>query len=197
MKPHPDPTRRQVATALLGFALGAPGLAQAQQANADFWKLLREGGNLLLMRHAQTVPGIGDPPSFRLGDCSTQRNLSDAGREQARRVAAAFLREGVQPDEVRASAWCRCVETAELAFGRHTVWAPINSFFQQGDNANQTREVLQALHTLKPPRNLVLVTHQVNISALTGTFTAMGEMLLTRPGQIGSERLSLLARQTF
>jgi len=193
----PDPTRRQVATALLGFALCAPGLAQAQQANADFWKLLREGGSLLLMRHAQTVPGIGDPPSFKLGNCSTQRNLSEAGREQARRVAAAFLRQGVRPDEVRASAWCRCVETAELAFGRHTVWAPINSFFQQGDNTNQTRQVLQDLQALKAPLNLALVTHQVNISALTGSFTAMGEMLLTRPGQHSDERLKVLARQTF
>lgn len=193
----PDPSRRQFSASLICFAIGAPALVQAQETTPDFWALLRDGGNVLLMRHAQTVPGIGDPPNFKLGDCSTQRNLSEAGREQARRVGAAFQRENIAPDEVRSSAWCRCVETAELAFGRHTVWSPINSFFQQSGREPQTLEVLQALKTFKAPRNLVLVTHQVNISALTGSFVAMGEMLLTRPGQMADGRLRVLARQTF
>lgn len=197
MKLLPDPSRRQFSASLIGFALGAPALVQAQETNPDFWALLRQGGNVLLMRHAQTVPGIGDPPNFKLGDCSTQRNLNEVGREQSRRVAAAFQRENIAPDEVRSSAWCRCVETAELAFGRHTVWSPINSFFQQSGREPQTLDVLQALQTFKAPRNLVLVTHQVNISALTGSFVAMGEMLLTRPGQMIDGRLRVLARQTF
>lgn len=191
--------RRRFTASLLGLALETPLLARAQRTGdpADFWALLRQGGNVLLMRHAQTEPGTGDPPSFRLGDCSTQRNLSDAGREQARRIAAAFQREKIALDEVRSSAWCRCVDTAELAFGRHTVWPPINSFFRQGDSEQQTREVLQALQAFTAPRNLVLVTHQVNISALTGEFTRMGEMLLTRPGQRVGGLLQVLARQTF
>ena len=197
MKPLSDPTRRQFSASLLGFALGAPALAQAQESNPEFWTLLRQGGNVLLMRHAQTEPGVGDPPNFKLGDCSTQRNLSETGREQAKRAAAAFQREKIALDEVRSSAWCRCVDTAELAFGRHTVWTPINSFFQQSGREPQTLEVLQALKSFKAPRNLVLVTHQVNISALTGSFTAMGEMLLTRPAQITDGRLRVLARQTF
>ena len=191
--------RRRFTASLLGLALGTPLLARAQRTGdpADFWALLRQGGNVLLMRHAQTEPGTGDPPNFRLGDCSTQRNLSDAGREQARRIAAAFQREKIALDEVRSSAWCRCVDSAELAFGRNTVWPPINSFFRQGDSEQQTREVLQALQAFTAPRNLVLVTHQVNISALTGEFTRMGEMLLTRPGQRVGGLLQVLARQTF
>jgi broad specificity phosphatase PhoE len=201
MKPLPDPTRRQFSTSLIGLALGAPALVQAQtqaqETNPDFWALLRQGGNVLLMRHAQTVPGIGDPPNFKLGDCSTQRNLNEVGREQSRRVAAAFQRENIALDEVRSSAWCRCVETAKLAFGRHTMWSPINSFFQQSGREPQTLEVLQALKSFKAPRNVVLVTHQVNISALTGSFTAMGEMLLTRPAQMADGRLRVLARQSF
>jgi len=197
MKPLPDPTRRQFSASLLGLALGAPALVQAQETNPDFWALLRQGGNVLLMRHAQTESGIGDPPNFRIGECSTQRNLNDAGREQSRRVAAAFQRENIALDEVRSSAWCRCVETAELAFGRHTVWSPINSFFQQSGRESQTLDVLQSLKTFKAPRNVVLVTHQVNISALTGSFTAMGEILLTRPAQMADGRLRVLARQTF
>ena len=191
--------RRRFTSSLLGLALGAPLLARAQSTteSADFWAQLRQGGNVLLMRHAQTESGIGDPPNFRIGDCSTQRNLNDVGREQSRRVAAAFQREKIVLDEVRSSAWCRCVDTAELAFGRHTVWSPINSFFQQDGRETQTRAVLQALQDVKAPRNLVLVTHQVNISALTGSFVSMGEMLLTRPGQMSEGRLRVLARQSF
>ena len=195
----PQLPRRRFTASLLGVALGSPLLARAQGTAeaADFWAQLRQGGNVLLMRHAQTEPGIGDPPNFRIGDCSTQRNLSEAGREQSRRVAAAFQREKIVLDEVRSSAWCRCVDTAELAFGRHTVWSPINSFFQQDGRETQTREVLQTLRSHQAPRNLVLVTHQVNISALTGSFAAMGEMLLTRPGQLSEGRLRVLARQSF
>ena len=195
----PQLPRRRFTSSLLGLALGAPLLARAQSTteSADFWAQLRQGGNVLLMRHAQTESGIGDPPNFRIGDCSTQRNLNDVGREQSRRVAAAFQREKIVLDEVRSSAWCRCVDTAELAFGRHTVWSPINSFFQQDGRETQTRAVLQALQDVKAPRNLVLVTHQVNISALTGSFVSMGEMLLTRPGQMSEGRLRVLARQSF
>jgi broad specificity phosphatase PhoE len=192
-------SRRQFHSALLGCALAAPTISRAQnnKSTDDFWTLLRQGGNILLMRHAQTEPGIGDPPNFRVGDCSTQRNLSEAGREQARRVAAEFQREGIAVDEVRSSAWCRCVDTAELAFGNHSVWAPINSFFQQGSGERQTRTALAALQRHKAPRNLVLVTHQVNISALTGDFTAMGEILLTRSGTPTKSQLTVLARKTF
>ena len=192
-------SRRQFHSALLGCALSAPALSRAQNSKStdDFWTLLRQGGNILLMRHAQTEPGIGDPPNLQIGDCSTQRNLSEAGREQARRVAAEFQREGVEVDEVRSSAWCRCVDTAELAFGSHTVWAPINSFFQQGSGERQTRTALAALEQHKAPRNLVLVTHQVNISALTGDFTAMGEILLTRSGTATKSQLKVLTRKAF
>lgn len=173
-----------------------PALALAQ--DAGFWTLLREGGCVLLMRHAQTEPGVGDPPNFTLGDCGTQRNLSEAGREQARKVGAAFLRERVKVDQVRSSAWCRCVDTAMLAFKKNTVWPPINSFFGTGEREAQTRAVLDAVQGWQAPRNLALVTHQVNITALTGQNPAMGEILLTRPAREGSgTQLRVLARQTF
>lgn len=179
-------------------SLGSAALPAAAQA-PGFWDLLREGGCVVLMRHAQTVPGVGDPPNFKLGDCSTQRNLSEAGREQARRVGEAFLRERVKLDQVRSSAWCRCVDTAMLAFKQNTVWSPINSFFGTSGQAEQTRAVLAAVQGWQAPRNLMLVTHQVNVTALTGEFLSMGEVVVTRPGTQGADanRLRVLARQTF
>lgn len=199
MLASPHPTRRQFQAALLGCALGStvPAKAQVNSDGRDFLALLRQGGNILLMRHAQTTPGIGDPPNFRLGDCSTQRNLNEAGREQATRVGAALQTAGIVIKDVRSSAWCRCVDTAELAFARHTVWAPINSFFEQGSAERQTRNALESLRQPSDPGNLVLVTHQVNISALTGDFTAMGEMLLVRANESVNGQLRVLARQTF
>jgi broad specificity phosphatase PhoE len=184
-------------TLAAAFSLSAlPTLARAQEPG--FWTLLREGGCVLLMRHAQTDPGVGDPPNFQLGNCSTQRNLSEAGREQARKVHAAFLRERVKVDQVRSSAWCRCVDTAMLAFKQNTVWPPINSFFGNGNRDTQTRTVLDAVQGWQAPRNLVLVTHQVNITALTGQYLSMGEILLTRPAKEGSgTQLRVLARQVF
>lgn len=162
------------------------------QAPAVFWAALKTPGTVVLMRHAQTEPGVGDPPGFRLGACHTQRNLSDAGRTQAQRVAAAFAAEGVVPFDVRSSAWCRCQDTARLAFGRATVWPAINSTFQgQGDPERGKAEVLAAAHAWRNPGPLVLVTHQVNISHITGEFTAMGEMLAARAA---NGRLQVLAR---
>lgn len=188
--------RASLALAGTGTFLVKAGAQSA--AEGDFWVMLREGGYVLLMRHAQTEPGVGDPSNFRIGDCSTQRNLSEAGREQSRRVAAAFAREGIRIDDVRSSAWCRCVDTAELAFGKHTVWNPINSFFgRSGVGDTQTLAVVAALKDFKGPGNIALVTHQVNITALTGGFTSMGEMLLTRHDPANPQRLRVLARQSL
>lgn len=189
MPPH-SRTRRRLLLAsatLLGWAQ-----ARAQSGAGAFWAAVQQPGAVVLMRHAQTEPGVGDPPGFRLDICSSQRNLSDAGRAQARRVAAAFAAAGVVPSDVRSSAWCRCVDTARLAFGQATVWPAINSTFQgQGDPDRGRAEVLAAARAWRGPGPLVLVTHQVNISHITGEFTAMGEMLAAR---VADGRMQVLAR---
>lgn len=189
--------RREFALTTLSLSsIALPARAQT----TGFWTLLREGGCVVLMRHALTEPGVGDPPNFTLGQCSTQRNLSEAGRQQARRVGAAFTRERVKLDQVRSSAWCRCVDTAVLAFGQNTVWTPLNSFFGSSGGPDQSNDVLRDVQGWMAPRNLMLVTHQVNVTALTGEYLAMGEILVTRPtpaaaGEPG--RLRVLARQTI
>lgn len=189
MPPH-SRTRRRLLLAsatLLGWSQ-----ARAQSGAGAFWAAVQQPGAVVLMRHAQTEPGVGDPPGFRLDVCSSQRNLSDAGRAQARRVAAAFAAAGVVPGDVRSSAWCRCVDTARLAFGQATVWPAINSTFQgQGDPDRGRAEVLAAARTWRGPGPLVLVTHQVNISHITGEFTAMGDMLAAR---VADGRMQVLAR---
>ena len=175
--------------------LMVPGVSAAA-TDDEAIALMREGGKLLLVRHAATVPGLGDPPGFRLDDCATQRNLSDAGREEARRLGARLREAGVPVAEVRSSAWCRCVDTAELAFAGHgltvEVWPPLNSFFRgQGDAQAQTAAAREALSALPQDSNWVWVTHQVNISALTGVVPAMGEVVIASSS---AEGLKVLGR---
>lgn len=173
-----------------------PTLARPQAPG--FWTHLREGGCVLLMRHAQTEPGAGDPPGFTLGDCRTQRNLSEVGRDQARRMGAAFLREHIRIQQVRSSAWCRCQDTAMLAFKQNTVWPALNAFFGADERDMQTADVVDFVQVVQAPRNLALVTHDMNIQALTGVNPTMGEILLARRANAGSSTpLQVLARQAF
>lgn len=171
---------------LAGVPLAALVFA-ARGARADdesgVWAALRAGGCAVVLRHAQTEPGIGDPPGFRLDECSTQRNLSAAGRAQAQRFGVALRARGVRIDEVRSSRWCRCLDTARLAFPALAVqpFPPLDSFFEdRRTEAQQTAAVRRYLADLGA-RNALLVTHQVNISALTGQFVAMGEAVVVRP----------------
>ncbi len=170
-------TRRRL---LLGFAA-----AVATSARADVARLQRafaEGGAALILRHAQTEPGIGDPPGFRLDECSTQRNLSDVGRAQARAAAAVLAAVSLRIDEVRSSRWCRCIDTARLLLpGREVqVLEALNSFFDERERAAAQTEALRRYLTQLGKRNALLVTHQVNITALSGTSVAMGEGVLVR-----------------
>jgi phosphohistidine phosphatase SixA len=166
---------------LLAVVLFASLPAQADEVAA--WAALRESGNVIVMRHATTVPGVGDPPGFRLDDCSTQRLLSEAGRDQAKAIGAALRERGVEAGRVLTSAWCRCVDTAELMqLGPVEVFEPLNSFFGQGDVSDkQTDSVRKLIGDWKGPGTLVLVTHQVNVTALTGVFPASGEMVVIDP----------------
>ncbi|MDB5886409.1 MAG: Phosphoglycerate mutase [Polaromonas sp.] len=140
---------------------------------------LRAGACVVVLRHAQTDPGIGDPPGFRLDRCSTQRNLSDEGRRQAQSIGRWFASRSLAPQAVQSSAWCRCRDTADLAFGRHAVWPALNSFFgQRGAADPQTAQLRAALQRVPAGQFEVWVTHQVNVTELTGEGIAMGEGLI-------------------
>lgn len=148
---------------------------------AEAARLLAEGGHLGIMRHA-IAPGTGDPPGFRLGACDTQRNLSDEGRAQARRIGDRLRAAGVVHARVLTSQWCRAQETAALlGFGPPEDLALLNSFFaERGEGAGRTAALRAWIAAAPLDRPVVLVSHQVNITALTDVFPAPGEMLVLR-----------------
>ena len=125
--------------------------------------------NVLFLRHA-LAPGFGDPAEFRMGDCGTQRNLDEAGRRQSRRLGAYLRNEGIVFDEILSSRWCRCVDTAaEMSIGDFSTFDGLNSFFDGHVDREDTLALLAARLASLPPDGLVLmVTHQVVISAVTG-----------------------------
>ena len=173
-------TRRAFVLGAAAFA-AQPGVA----LETDAWRRLREGNYVVLVRHAATVAGLGDPPGFRIDDCNTQRNLSDEGRADARRIGEKFRAERVRIAKVYTSPWCRCRETAMLAFGQAEDWSPLSSIFDVPHHeAEYTERVKKriALYARKPPGGtVIMVTHNVNIAALSKHSVATGEMVLMRP----------------
>jgi broad specificity phosphatase PhoE len=157
-------------------------------AEEQVWNALAEGGYVVMMRHA-LAPGTGDPANFQVDDCSTQRNLNDTGREQARQTGAAFRQRQIPISQVYTSQWCRCRETAQLLdLGSVEELSPLNSFFRNRDQrAPQTAALRNVLAELElGDQNAVMVTHFVNISALTGEGVSSGEMVVIEPHADGS-----------
>jgi len=176
-----------------GVLLAIPCIPWLAQAQPDALSArLRAGACVVLLRHAPTDPGIGDPSGFQLDQCSTQRNLSAEGRANAERIGEWFKSRGLEPSAVQSSAWCRCKDTADLAFGRYKVWPALNSFFAESRTKEaQTAQLHAALKKIPAGTFEVWITHQVNMTALTGEGMAMGEALvLDTTGTV-------LARSTF
>lgn len=175
--------RREI---LLLLAVGSTGRVSAQSSSDTSAKDLRGGRCALLWRHGQTTPGVGDPPGFQLDDCKSQRNLSAEGRAQAQAAGAWFKARSLRPSAVRSSAWCRCRDTADLAFGSHAHWAPLDSSFGGAEDGTARRQaMMDALGRIPAGVFEVWVTHQVNIAAFTGESVAMGEaVLVDRRGQV-------------
>ncbi|MEL6736211.1 MAG: histidine phosphatase family protein [Pseudomonadota bacterium] len=138
------------------------------------------------MRHA-LAPGTGDPSSFALTDCSTQRNLDGRGRAQASSIGKALSEAGMSFDRVLTSQWCRCRETASLLnLGAPEDLPPLNSFFQDRSTRDaQTEDVRKFLAGLGDGERVMLVTHQVNITALTGRGVSSGEVFFIRVNDKG------------
>jgi hypothetical protein len=182
--------RRAFVAAGLAWPLWPAGAADDEVA-----KLLREGGALIALRHA-LAPGTFDPPDFRPGVCSTQRNLSEEGRAQARRIGEWFNQRGLKPARVRSSPWCRCLDTATLAFGSAEPWAALGSprGATESTNAQSLAELRRSLALASTPGRPfeVWVTHMFVLSDLAGVNTASGEGLVLRAD--GAQGLKVLGR---
>jgi broad specificity phosphatase PhoE len=134
----------------------------------------------VVLRHSY-APGTFDPPDARLDDCSTQRNLDERGRAQARRIGEAFSQNGIAVGTVLSSPRCRCLDTARLAFGKVEPWAPLQGALRNEQlRQRQLVEIRKAIadHRDGPP--LVLVTHGSVVSDLTGLNVPMGAFVVLR-----------------
>ena len=187
--------RRALQTLLAASAL--PGVASNAQSPSDVAALLRAGGCVLMLRHAQTEAGIGDPPNLQLDQCTTQRNLSDEGQAQSKRIGQWFASRKLLAKSVQSSAWCRCKDTATLAFGRFDLLPALNSTFDnRNSQAAQTEALLERLEGIRAGQFEVWVTHQVNISAMTGEGPAMGDGFVVKPGS-GISPGQVMGRTSF
>ena len=152
---------------------------------ADLYKnlinQLEDGGKLIFIRHAY-APGNGDPAGFNLNDCSTQRNLSDDGRKQAQRIGEFFTKNKIEIDKVLSSEWCRCKETAKIAFKNYSTNSFLNSFYSAKFSKNKDKQVVafnNYLKNLESKKNLILVTHYVFISEVLNYGPSSGEIVVS------------------
>lgn len=175
---------------VLGIALllGVPWAA----ADEALWSLLQGGGQVVLIRHAQTTSGAGDPEGMRLDDCRTQRNLDERGRAEALRLGTAFRAKSVPIGDLLSSPWCRCLETARIAFARAPrVHPALGNLFGRPERAQSQVAQLKQLAARVPERgNMVMLTHGSTIQALTGISPATAEMVVLTPQPGGELRLA-------
>jgi broad specificity phosphatase PhoE len=168
-----------IVVALLGWAVA---VARADDA---VWDALREAGSVVVLRHSY-APGTFDPPTARLDDCTTQRNLDDAGRAQATRVGEAFRRHRITVGDVLSSPRCRCMDTGRLAFGRAKAWVVLQGALNDTElRRRQLAEMKSALAAHRDGPPLVLVTHGSVVTDLTGLNIRMGEFVVLRRGADG------------
>ena len=171
-----------VAALVLGL-LAQPVLAQ----DSDLYLVLRAGGSIGLMRHS-TAPGSDDPPNFELGDCATQRNLSEGGRALATEVGRRLRDAGISSARIVSSQWCRCLDTAEL-LGQGPVEerAFFNSLVSYPrESAQMTRDARAWILAQDLTVPTMVVTHQVNIAALVQSRPQEGDIVVVRPSGEGT-----------
>ena len=138
---------------------------------------LKAGGHILMIRHA-LAPGNGDPPNFKIGDCTTQRNLDNTGRDQARSIGVWLRSNGVTSARMYSSQWCRCLETARLLnLGPVQELAALNSYYERVQDREPNLRALNDFISQQPVKGelIILVTHFVTIADIAGTSVSSGE----------------------
>ena len=141
---------------------------------------LKAGGKLIFIRHAY-APGGGDPENFNIYDCSTQRNLSESGRIQSKKIGNFFKENKIKIKNVYSSEWCRCKETASLAFKSFKTKSFLNSFFSSKfahKKKSQIKDFQKFLNTWDKKNNLIFITHYVVISEILDYPPSSGEIVV-------------------
>ena len=180
---------------LVVFLLLLLGLLPAHATEAG-WALLRDGEQIVLIRHAMT-PGAVDPSDFDIAKCSTQRELSDRGKQQARKMGALFAARAAPIERVLSSRYCRALDTAAFAFedNKAEPFEPLDLLSTDpAKAAAQNKAVLDLIRGYSGSGNLLLVTHNENIKALTGGDAREGEAVIVR---LEGEMLRVIGRITF
>lgn len=155
-------------------------MASVDADQAELIERMKAGGHILMIRHA-LAPGTGDPSNFQIGDCSTQRNLDDRGREQARSIGKWLRSKGVSSPRVYSSQWCRCLETADLiGMGPVTELPALNSFYEMTETRESNLKALRKFIAQQRSDGalIILVTHFVTIAAITDEGVSSGEGVL-------------------
>ena len=150
------------------------------EIDKDILASLKEVNKLIFIRHAY-APGGGDPDNFDINDCNTQRNLSESGRQQAKNISNFFIENQINFKKVYSSEWCRCKETAKIAFGDFETKNFLNSFFSQKFAKNrkkQMNDLNNFVDNYKDDGNLVFVTHYVVISEALNYAPSSGEIVV-------------------
>ena len=141
---------------------------------------LNKGGKLIFIRHAY-APGGGDPNNFDLNDCNTQRNLNNDGRLQSKKIGDFFKKNKISIKKVYSSEWCRCKETASIAFRNFETKNFLNSFFSERfakNRENQVENFNKFINNWNGKGNLIFVTHYVVISEILNYAPSSGEIIV-------------------
>ena len=150
-------------------------------ATENIVEILKKENNIIFIRHA-IAPGNGAPPNFDISDCSTQRNLSKDGELQALKIGKFFKENDIKFTKVLSSEWCRCKDTAKIAFGNYEIKDFLNSFYDARFSENKGKQILDFQKFIKNwdySGNLVLITHYVVISEILNKATISGEIVIT------------------
>ena len=156
-------------------------LEKTSFADENIVEILKKEDNIIFIRHA-IAPGNGDPPNFDILNCSTQRNLSKDGELQALKIGEFFKKNDIKFTKVLSSEWCRCKDTAKIAFGNYATKNVLNSFYDERFLENKNKQILDFQKFIKNwdySGNLVLVTHYVVISEILDLATSSGEIVIT------------------
>jgi len=180
-----------VLAVLLSFGGGA-----SFADSTAIWAKLKEGDRVILMRHAATFGGAGDPEGFRLEDCATQRNLTEKGRADAKATGEQMRLQKIPVGKILTSQWCRCRDTATLmAAGPVEVAETFNNAFNLRERIDElTKGARAVIAGWKGPGVLIVVTHGANILPLTGFQPAEGEMIVVESDPAPDGKLRVIGR---